>query len=788
MEYNFDQFENDVQEKPINLREVYEKYIVYWKWILASVLIACVIGFFYLRTQPYTYHLTTTLLVVDQSKSGAMNEMSMMKQLDVMGFGSSLSMVNNENEVLKSSALMKRVVNQLELHTTYTTKDFLRTIDLYTASPYYVKMDSMALIQLEKTLSFEIAREDGQYTIEGEYNDSAFSQTVKKLPAMINTPAGPISIALRKGLKFLPQKEITVTISNPNAVGRYISANLLTTEVSKQVDVINIGINVSNEQKGKDILNTLSAIYNRDAIEQINRSAMNTANFIDDRLRLISGELSDVEGEVENYKQVNQMTDISSDAKIYLERNNEFDQQRIQVENQLSLIRFVEEFISKGANQYALIPNLGLTDVGLVAVIQKYNELLMNRERIAGGSSEENPALRNMNQQIVSARRSIQVSIANSRKGLEITKRELDSQNQRAVSKIRDLPRQEREFIEIKRQQQVKESLYLFLLQKREEASLTMAITVPKGRVLNTPDTGEQTGPRSKIIMGIFFLLGLAFPLLIIFLRDLINTTISNRAQVEKLSDVPVLSELGHNTTGQMIIDHSSNTDSNAELFRLLRTKLQFTLDYPSQKVMMVTSTEPGEGKSYVAINLAINLSLSQKKVILLGMDIRKPQLRAYLKLKKGELGLSSYFSGQVKDHHQLVTEMEEYPALHVITAGVVPPNPNELLMSSRVDQLIAELRKEYDYIIIDTAPVGVVSDTFVINRISDIALYVCRVNYSDKRNIEYLNHVVSDKSLTRPYIVLNDMDIEAKYSYRKGYGYGYGYYYGHKKVKEIEE
>lgn len=781
MEYNFDQFENDVQEKPINLREVYEKYIVYWKWILASVLIACVIGFFYLRTQPYTYHLTTTLLVVDQSKSGAMNEMSMMKQLDVMGFGSSLSMVNNENEVLKSSALMKRVVNQLELHTTYTTKDFLRTIDLYTASPYYVKMDSMALMQLEKTLSFEIAREDGQYTIEGEYNDSAFSQTVKKLPAMINTPAGPISIALRKGLKFLPQNEITVTISNPNAVGRSISANLLTTEVSKQVDVINIGLNVSNEQKGKDILNTLSAIYNRDAIEQINRSAMNTANFIDDRLRLISGELSDVEGEVENYKQVNQMTDISSDAKIYLERNNEFDQQRIQVENQLSLIRFVEEFISKGANQYALIPNLGLTDVGLVAVIQKYNELLMNRERIAGGSSEENPALRNMNQQIVSARRSIQVSIANSRKGLEITKRELDSQNQRAVSKIRDLPRQEREFIEIKRQQQVKESLYLFLLQKREEASLTMAITVPKGRVLNTPDVGEQTGPRSKIIMGIFFLLGLAFPLLIIFLRDLINTTISNRAQVEKLSDVPVLSELGHNNTGNVIIDHASNTDSNAELFRLLRTKLQFTLDYPSQKVMMVTSTEPGEGKSYVSLNLAISLSLTGKKVMLMGLDLRKPQLKKHLNLD-GEEGMSSILSGHVSDYRSIIQHVAAYPTLDVIPGGVIPPNPNELLMSKRLDDMVEKLRNEYDYIVIDTAPVGAVSDSFLIDRVVDIAIYICRMDYSDKRNIEFLNHVKADKSLKRPYLVINDVNMQSKYYYHRGYSYGYGNYYGHKK------
>ena len=266
------------------------------------------------------------------------------------------------------------------------------------------------------------------------------------------------------------------------------------------------------------------------------------------------------------------------------------------------------------------------------------------------------------------------------------------------------------------------------------------------------------------------------------------RTKVTTRKQVEKLTDVPILSELSHNTTGQRIIDHHAFNDSNVELFRLLRTKLNFILDLPTQKVVLVTSTEPGEGKSYVAINLAINLSLSQKKVILLGMDIRKPQLRAYLKLKKGELGLSSYFSGQVKDHHQLVTEMEEYPTLHVITAGVVPPNPNELLMSSRVDQLIAELRKEYDYIIIDTAPVGVVSDTFVVNRIADISLYICRINYSDKRNIEYLNHVVSDKTLTRPYLVLNDMDIEAKYSYHKGYGYGYGYYYGHKKVKEIEE
>ena len=327
----------------------------------------------------------------------------------------------------------------------------------------------------------------------------------------------------------------------------------------------------------------------------------------------------------------------------------------------------------------------------------------------------------------------------------------------------------------------MKESLYLFLLQKREEASLTMAITVPKGRVLNTPDTGEQTGPRSKIIMGIFFLLGLAFPLLIIFLRDLINTTISNRAQVEKLSDVPILSELGHNTTGQVIIDHSSNTDSNAELFRLLRTKLQFTLDYPSQKVMMVTSTEPGEGKSYVSLNLAISLSITGKKVMLMGLDLRKPQLKKHLNLD-GEEGMSSILSGHVSDYRSIIQHVAAYPTLDVIPGGVIPPNPNELLMSKRLDELVEKLRDEYDYIVIDTAPVGAVSDSFLIDRVVDIAIYMCRMDYSDKRNIEFLNHVKADKTLKRPYLVINDVNMQSKYYYHRGYSYGYGNYYGHKK------
>ncbi|MGB4414050.1 MAG: polysaccharide biosynthesis tyrosine autokinase [Paludibacter sp.] len=784
MEYNFDQFENDVQEKPINWRELYEKYIVYWKWILASVVIALVLGFFYLRTQSNVYELNTNILVVDQSKSGGMNELSMLKQLDIFGSGSSLSMVSNENEVIKSTALMKRVVNELELHTNYTSTSFLKKIDLYTDAPYYVRMDSMSLVHLQKTLILDIVPIDGGLSVEGSYEDTTFSQKIKRLPALLNTPAGVISISLRQG-KTLPDEEIQVTISNPSSVARYLATKALTTEVTKQVDVINLSIKVSNVQKGKDILNTLTNIYNQDAIEQINRSANNTAEFIESRLKLLTGELSEVESNVETYKQENQLTNIDTDAELYLKRNDEFDQQRIAVETQISLIKFIEEFVNNPANRYALIPNLGLADVGLVAVIQKYNELLMTRERLAEGSSEENPTLKNLNQQILSSRKAIQVSIANSRKGLEITKRKLDQQNQMAVSKIRDLPRQEREFIEIKRQQQVKESLYLFLLQKREEASLTMAITVPKGRILNAPDDAVQVGPRSKIIMAIFFILGLAFPLLIVFIRDMINTSVTSRAQIEKLTDVPILSELGHNTTGEIIINHASNTDTNAELFRLLRTKLQFVLDYPTQKVILVTSTEPGEGKSYLSINLAISLSITNKKVAILGLDLRKPQLKKHFKLENGALGLSTYLSGHETDYKKLIQKVDDYPTLDIITAGVIPPNPNELLINDRLDILIAALRKEYDYIIIDTAPVGAVSDTFLIDRVADISLYLCRMEYSDKRNLEFLNHVKAEKTLKRPYLVINDLNMESKYYYHRGYSYGYGNYYGHHKKEE---
>ena len=549
------------------------------------------------------------------------------------------------------------------------------------------------------------------------------------------------------------------------------------------VDVIDLTLRTSNVQKGQDILNTLTALYNQDASEQNNMSANNTARFIDTRLRLLVDELSDVEKQVESYKQANNLTDIDEDAKVYLTKNNVYDQQQIELEMQQHLVKYVEDFIHNPANQYALIPNLGLTDVGLVGIIQKYNELIIGRDRIATGSSDKNPALITLNQQISSTRKAIQNSIVIGRKGLQITDKDLTNQNELMQSKIKSIPRKEREMLEIKRQQQVKASLYLFLLQKREEASLNMAVTVPKGRTLNTPDDATPVGPHRSMIIVIFLVIGLLIPAIIIYILDLINTSIRSREDVEKKSGIPVITELGHNDNDSIIIDNATNANPNSELFRLMRTKLQFTLDSPKEKVILITSTMSGEGKTFVSLNLALMLSLADKKVLLMGMDLRKPQLAKHLGIQKTD-GITAYLSGQITNYKSMLYKPAEYPSLHVLPAGVIPPNPTELIMKDRFDQLIAELKDQYDYIIIDTAPVGAVSDTFLIDRVADLTLYVCRAGYTDIRNLDFVNRINHEKSLKRIFFVVNDVNLEAnRYSYHRKYGYGYGYGKKHKNI-----
>jgi capsular exopolysaccharide synthesis family protein len=811
MDNYLDQFEQDIQEKPIQWREIFEKLILNWRWFVFSAIFALILGSVYVRMQKDVFEVNSSIQIIDQTRSGQMSEMSVLKQLDAAGFSgrSSYSTMNNEEQVIKSTVLLKRVVTLLELHTNYSQRKYLKTTDLYTSSALYVRLDSVSLWRLKGGLQMTFEPKGKGFLLKGKYNNEDFELKADKLPIVLNTPAGALYVQLRdQGIAFdteldvainntLPKAldapvntlydriskqdiafdtDLDVTISNPANIALSLGNSVLSTEVGKMIDVINLKVRVSNVQKGKDILNTLADVYNQDASDQNNLSVVNTAKFIDQRLVLLTSELSEEELKVENYKQKNDLTNIDKDAEIFLDNKSTYFQQQLHVDMQKNLIDYVSEFIKDPNNKNSVIPNLGLSDPGLVQLINTYNELIITRVRLADGSSEANPALQTMNQQLAATRKAINSGIAASKKGLQITGSDLKNQNSLVQSRLRDIPRVEREFIEIKRQQQVKESLYLFLLQKREEAALSKAVYVPKGRVLNTPDFANQVAPKGNLMLLVFLFVGLIIPALVIYILELLNTNIRNRADVEKLTDIPVITELAHNKTDATFVDFENAKNTNSELFRLLRTKLQFTLDHPAEKVILVTSTMSGEGKTFASVNLAISIAMTDKKVLLMGMDLRRPQLSKHFDLHN-EVGITSYLSGQEKDYNEMIYTHKNFPDLDIMPAGVIPPNPTELIMKERFATLMTALKTKYDYIIVDTAPVGAVSDTLLIDRVADITLYVTRAEYTDKRNIEFVNRLQSENSLKRIYILVNDVDVDSqRYGYNAKYGYGYGY------------
>lgn len=770
--------------KPIDWRDIFERYFAYHRWIISSVLMALVFGLLYFRTQYDSFYMQSTLLITENSTNGQMSQMSILKQLDAMGMSSGPGAnIYNERKVIQSKQLISRVADELNLYYTYSVRKWMKPVEIYTASPIQVQLSPDDLFRIEKKMKLEVEydNEDG-FVITGKHKRDRFKFKVQELPARVVTPVGELTIRLSNP-DYLPEEKIYVTIDHPVRVIKRYQESLFSIDNDDNGDIIYIGLTEHHQEKAKDIINRLIDTYNTDAIDQINKSASFTALFIDARLALLTEELESVEKSIEAYMKDNKLTDISTDAMIYLQRNNLYDERRNEVDIQLQIIKYIEEFLIQPENRYALIPNLGITDTGLMLVINEYNKFLSDRERVAAGSSPNNPLLKTIEAQVKSSRDAIVKNIAISRSGLEISINELDQQNRFLLSQIKKIPQQQREFLEISRQQQIKEELYLFLLQKREEASLSMAITVPKGRLLDPADSARKVAPSllKTILVALFF--GLLLPFAFLYAKFFMEITFYGRKEVESLTRIPVIAELAHQSSNDTIIDHGTNASANAELLRLMRSKLQFVLNRPEQKVILVTSTVSGEGKTFVSINLSVSVSLAGKKVLLMGMDLRKPMLAHHFNIEDN-LGITSYLSGEVEDFNELIHQSKEFKNLHIMPGGIIPPNPNELILNERLDRMMSALRERYDFILIDSAPVGAVSDTFLINRTSDMTLYVCRANYSDKRNLEYLNRVAKEQSLKNIYLVVNDVDlVRSHYGVKNtgSYGYGYGYGYGKK-------
>ena len=566
---------------------------------------------------------------------------------------------------------------------------------------------------------------------------------------------------------------------------------------SKTTSVAVISLKNSSLQRGQDFINQLLEMYNRNTNNDKNEIAQKTAEFIDERIGIISKELGSTEANLESFKRDAGITDLTSEAQIALAGNAEYEKKSVENRTQISLVNDLRKYLR--GNEYEVLPsNVGLQDAALIGAIERYNEMLIERKRLLRTSTENNPTIVNLDTSIRAMKANVQATLEGTLQGLMITKESLDREASRYSRRISNAPGQERAYVSIARQQEIKAGLYLMLLQKREENAIALAATANNAKIIDEAIADDTpVSPKGKMIYLIALVLGIGIPVGIIYLIELTKFKIEGRADVEKLTSVPVVGDIPltdekNDKNGSIAVFENKN-NLMSETFRNIRTNLQFMLDN-DQKVILVTSTVSGEGKSFVSSNLAISLSLLGKKVVIVGLDIRKPGLNKVFQLSNKERGITQYLSNPETDLMELVQPSDVNKNLFILPGGTVPPNPTELLARNGLDRAIETLKKHFDYVILDTAPIGMVTDTLLIGRIADLSVYVCRADYTHKAEYTLFNELSFEKKLPNLCTVINGVDLKKrKYGYYYGYGkygkhygygkrYGYGYGYGQTK------
>ena len=577
-------------------------------------------------------------------------------------------------------------------------------------------------------------------------------------------------------------------------VARDYCNSLSIAPTSKTTSVAVISLKNSSLQRGQDFINQLLEMYNRNTNNDKNEIAQKTAEFIDERIGIISKELGSTEANLESFKRDAGITDLTSEAQIALAGNAEYEKKSVENRTQISLVNDLRKYLR--GNEYEVLPsNVGLQDAALIGAIERYNEMLIERKRLLRTSTENNPTIVNLDTSIRAMKANVQATLEGTLQGLMITKESLDREASRYSRRISNAPGQERAYVSIARQQEIKAGLYLMLLQKREENAIALAATANNAKIIDEAIADDiPVSPKRPMIYLIALVLGIGIPVGIIYLVELTKFKIEGRADVEKLTSVPVVGDIPltdekNDKNGSIAVFENKN-NLMSETFRNIRTNLQFMLDN-DQKVILVTSTVSGEGKSFVSSNLAISLSLLGKKVVIVGLDIRKPGLNKVFQLSNKERGITQYLSNPETDLMELVQLSDVNKNLFILPGGTVPPNPTELLARNGLDRAIETLKKNFDYVILDTAPIGMVTDTLLIGRVADLSVYVCRADYTHKAEYTLINELSFEKKLPNLCTVINGVDLKKrKYGYYYGYGkygkhygygkrYGYGYGYG---------
>ena len=794
---------NEQDEEKINYQELLFRYIIHWPWFVASVLICLIGAWVYLHFQTPVYQVSASIMIKDDKKGGGSTDL---ENLGIGGVITSTQSIDNEIEVLRSKTILKEVVNNLELYITYYDEDEFPEKELYQTSPVIVNLTAQEADKLPGSalLAMKLSPE-GVLDVNLKVGLNEYNQRFEKLPAVLPTDAGTFGFALKDSLSggqmegHKGERHIRAVVSRPFGVAKGYQESLSIVPTSRTTSVAVVSLMNTNIQRARDFINKLMEMYNRNTNNDKNEVAEKTREFINERIKIIDEELGSTEDKLEAFKRNAGLTDISSDAKLAVSGNAEYEKRRVDNGTQINLVRDLIKYINNPSNEYELLPgNIGLSDAGLTTQIGRYNELIIERKRLLRTSTESNPMIVNLDTSIRAMKSNVQAAINGTLQGLLIVKADLEREAGRFSRRISDAPGQERQYVSIARQQEIKAGLYLMLLQKREENAITLAATANNAKIIDEPvATGGPLSPKPNMVYMIALVLGVGMPVGVIFLIGLTKFKIEGRGDVEKLTRLPIVGDvpLTNEKAGSIAVFENQNT-LMSETFRHIRTNLQFMLEN-DQKVILVTSTVSGEGKSFISSNLAISLSLLGKRVVIVGLDIRKPGLNKIFNIPRKEQGITQYLSNPEKNLMDFVQPSDVSKNLYILPGGIVPPNPTELLARDGLDKAIETLKKNFDYVILDTAPAGMVTDTLLVGRVADLSVYVCRADYSRKAEFTLINELAADNKLPNICTIINGLDLKKKkYGYYYGYGkygkyygygkrYGYGYGYGERKVKE---
>lgn len=778
----------------IRIQDLWSMFVPKWYWFAISLFITLTIAVLYLLSTPPIYTRTAAILVKDNSKSssstGAMSDFS------DLGIFKSNTNINNELLTLKSPTLMTEVVNRLGLNETFTIRKGLKNVDLYKVSPVTITFCDNIEVPLSFTIKFsskeafaiselEISGEDIGETLSAQMGDSI--QTSAGI--MIVSPTQEFTDA------FIGTSIRYVRGSVRAAVDTY--SNALVAELGNEdATIINLSINDTSIRKAEDILNTLIEVYNENWIRDKNQIAVSTSQFISDRLGVIESELGHVDENISSYKSEHLLPDVQAASSLYMAQSAENNKELSTLNNQLSTAQYIRRELNTKQLDQTLPANSGIVSANIETQISEYNNLVLDRNRLIANSSEKNPLVKNMASSLQSMQRTIIQSVDNLIVSLNTQIRSLRRQEEATTNRLASNPNQAKYLLSVERQQKVKEELYLYLLQKREENELSQAFTAYNTRLITAPRGSMfPTAPRKMNILLVAFAVGLLVPAVGIFMKENMNTKVRGRKDLENLSipfigEIPQYSgtkkkwwEFKHRKRQDMktIVVNEGNRNIINEAFRVLRSNMDFMASKDNnQHVFVLTSFNPGSGKSFLAINIAISFAIKKKKILIIDGDLRHRTVSSYV--DSPNKGLSDYLNNQIEDWKEIIVSYKGYTNLHILPIGTIPPNPTELLEDSKLSMLIEALRPEYDYIFIDCPPVDIVADAQIIEKWADRTIFVVRSGLLDRSMLSELENMYTGKRFKNLSMILNGTESTGgRYGYRYGYHYGYASYYGSK-------